>query len=129
MVALKAGIIPGIVSAITGDEGEVVGSTTVDLEDRWYCEEWQTETINKPREIRDLYKASEPGLSVGKLQLLVDAYTQVMFRCGDSVGYLACSYASFPVCVSLPSFAPRRLPPSTSFRLLLSFHPAFHVHI
>jgi len=77
IIALKAGIIPGIVAAITGDEGEVVGSTVVDLEDRWYCEEWQTETINKPREIRDLYKASEPGLSVGKLQLFVDAFTQV----------------------------------------------------
>ena len=42
-----------------------------------YCQEWQTETMSKPREIRELYRPEEPGLSVGKLQLFVDAFTQV----------------------------------------------------
>jgi len=77
LIALKSGLVGGIIGSLTGDQGEIVGSTSVDLEDRWYCQEWQTETIHKPREVRDLYKLSEPGISAGKLQLFVDAYTQV----------------------------------------------------
>jgi hypothetical protein len=71
------GLASGIIAKLTGQEGEIIGSTSVDLEDRWYCQEWREETIHKPRELRDLYKNSEPGISVGKLQLFVDAFTQV----------------------------------------------------
>jgi hypothetical protein len=77
LVALPSGLIGGLIGALTGSTGISAGSTIIDLEDRWYCEEWREETIYKPREVRDLFKESEPGIAVGKLQLFVDATTQV----------------------------------------------------
>lgn len=60
--------------------GEVlIGQTTVDLEDRWYCKKWQEEKY-KPREVRDLYNEDrskgEMGVSQGKLSIIVDIIDQ-----------------------------------------------------
>jgi hypothetical protein len=77
LIALPSGMIGSLIGKLTGSTGTIAGSTVVDLEDRWYCQEWREETIHKPREVRDLFKESEPGIAVGKLQIFVDATTQV----------------------------------------------------
>jgi len=51
---------------------KLIGETVVDLEDRWFCEEWAQKTVNKPRETRDLFNPSKPGISVGKMMIMVD---------------------------------------------------------
>ena len=56
---------------------KMIGETVVDLEDRWFCEEWCDRTINKPREVRDLYHPNHPGISVGKLMVMVDMKQRV----------------------------------------------------
>jgi len=54
-----------------------IGETIVDLEDRWFCEEWSVKTVNKPRETRDLFNSGNPGISVGKMMVIVDAVLRV----------------------------------------------------
>ena len=57
---------------------QLIGETIVDLEDRWFCKEWTDNTVYKPREVRDLYNEDkQPGLSVGKMMLMVDAVLYV----------------------------------------------------
>jgi hypothetical protein len=56
---------------------KMIGETVIDLEDRWFCEEWCERTINKPREVRDLYNPAHPGISVGKLMVMVDMKQRV----------------------------------------------------
>ena len=55
----------------------VIGETIIDLEDRWFCEEWSRKTINKPRETRELIDPKNPGISVGKFLMIVDAVLKV----------------------------------------------------
>ena len=52
---------------------QLIGETVIDLEDRWFCKEWTDNTVYKPREVRDLYNPKQPGLSVGKMMVMVDA--------------------------------------------------------
>ncbi len=52
---------------------QLLGETVIDLEDRWFCKEWTDNTVYKPREVRDLYNPKQPGLSVGKMMVMVDA--------------------------------------------------------
>jgi hypothetical protein len=47
-----------------------IGSTTVDLEDRWFCNAWR-ELLHKPIEIRTLRKEGS-DVSVGKMECMID---------------------------------------------------------
>ena len=38
--SVVGGLVSGISGALTGTDGELVGSTVVDLEDRWYFHQW-----------------------------------------------------------------------------------------
>jgi len=67
-------------NALEGDK--LIGATTIDLEDRWFCKEeeddgsagpeWWKEMIIKPIEKRDLYHPDKPGVTQGKMELFVD---------------------------------------------------------
>mmetsp|Transcript_74429 Transcript_74429/g.198907 ORF Transcript_74429/g.198907 Transcript_74429/m.198907 type:complete len:259 (+) Transcript_74429:1529-2305(+) len=58
-------------------DNALVGETTIDLEDRWFCPEWR-DLIHKPREVRDLFnEKAQPGLSQGKLWLVLDMLDEV----------------------------------------------------
>jgi len=63
------------------DNSRLIGETTIDLEDRWFCDKWRN-TKYKPREIRDLVNDDQtepgflPGVSQGKLSLFVDVLDQ-----------------------------------------------------
>jgi len=47
-----------------------IGSTTVDLEDRWFCNSWR-DMLHKPIEIRTLRKEGS-DVSVGKMECMID---------------------------------------------------------
>lgn len=47
-----------------------IGSTVVDLEDRWFCNSWK-ELLHKPIEIRTLRKEGS-DVSVGKMECMID---------------------------------------------------------
>jgi len=66
--------IPGLDQLL---QAKLIGETVVDLEDRWFCEEWAQKTVHKPRETRDLYNPDRPGISVGKMLLMVDMCLRV----------------------------------------------------
>jgi hypothetical protein len=44
---------------LTGARARQVGETTLDLEDRWFCEEWK-DLIYKPREARRTLTHTHP---------------------------------------------------------------------
>jgi len=54
-----------------------IGETVIDLEDRWFCEEWAQKTVHKPRETRDLFNPERPGISVGKMMVMMDMVMRV----------------------------------------------------
>ena len=54
----------------------VVGRTVIDLEDRWFCQNWRDVKF-KPREVRDLVNEEElAGVSQGKLSVFIDMVEQ-----------------------------------------------------
>jgi len=58
-------------------QAKLIGETVLDLEDRWFCDELSQKTVNKPRETRDLYNPQKPGISVGKMMIMVDMCLRV----------------------------------------------------
>uniref|UniRef100_A0A7S4U7T2 C2 domain-containing protein n=1 Tax=Guillardia theta TaxID=55529 RepID=A0A7S4U7T2_GUITH len=76
MEEANLGLLQPVLGNLVGGD-RVIGETIVDLEDRWFCEEWAKKTVNKPRETRDLYNQNRPGITVGKMLVIVDAVLRV----------------------------------------------------
>ena len=60
-------------------DSEIVGATTIDLEDRWFCDEWRKVGSHaKPIELRELYKdafqpqASSPSCAIQRRTRWID---------------------------------------------------------
>jgi len=59
-------------------DSRLIGETSIDLEDRWFCSEWR-DLIHKPREVRDLVnEKDQPGISQGKLLVVLDIVEEVL---------------------------------------------------
>ena len=89
MFEIKGITLPGpsqlIVSLKDGEvldgsiiDSRLIGETTIDLEDRWFCPDWR-DLIHKPREVRDLVnEKDQPGISQGKLLVVLDMVEEVL---------------------------------------------------
>jgi len=67
------GLLQPVLSNVMPDASTLIGETVIDLEDRWFCEEWARKTVHKPRETRDLYRPDKAGISLGKMMVMIDA--------------------------------------------------------
>ena len=73
---LKLELLDGSFSMSQQTAAKLVGLSYVDLEDRWFCQDWR-DTKYKPREVRDLINEELlPGVSQGKLSLFIDMVDQ-----------------------------------------------------
>merc|ERR1719502_355571 len=53
---------------------ELIGSTVIDLEDRWHCKKWKLQSDRQlvPIENRNFFKPGEPGKNNGAIKMFLE---------------------------------------------------------